>query len=196
MMPDQPVTPADKQAHILRAALRLLVRQGFHGTPTSQIAREAGVSNGTLFHYYPTKDDLVIALYNHIKHALQAYLQGKLQAAESVEARFRITFLSSVHWALEHPEHFYYVQQFHFSPHFGKIPKETIAQQSRLHLSLIEEAVAASVIKPLPVDFIFTLISSHVFGLHHYLVNRPLDPSGQQRLLEEGFDLIWQMLKA
>jgi AcrR family transcriptional regulator len=186
---------ADKQAQIRQAALKLLVRQGFHGTPTSQIAKEAGVSNGTLFHYYPTKDDLVIALYNQIKEQLQAYLQGKLQAAASIEAKFKTTFLASVQWGLEHPEQFYYVQQFHFSPHFDKIPKEIIAQQSQLHLSLIQEAITAKVIKPLPVDLIFTLISSQIFGLYHYLVHPQLDPADQQQHLEKGLHLIWQMLR-
>jgi AcrR family transcriptional regulator len=41
----------DKQQEILSAALQLFVANGFHGTATSKIAKEAGVANGTLFHY-------------------------------------------------------------------------------------------------------------------------------------------------
>jgi AcrR family transcriptional regulator len=41
------------------AALRLFVDQGFEATTVAQIAREAGVSQRTLFRYFGTKEDLV-----------------------------------------------------------------------------------------------------------------------------------------
>ena len=67
----------DKRKEILSAALKLFVEYGFHGTPTSKIAAEAGVANGTLFHYYKTKEDLVIVLYNDIKDELNRYIISK-----------------------------------------------------------------------------------------------------------------------
>lgn len=39
----------DKKAAIAATAVRLFTERGIHGTPTSLIAREAGISNGTLF---------------------------------------------------------------------------------------------------------------------------------------------------
>ena len=57
----------DKREQILLAALKLFTEFGFHGTPTSKIAVEAGVSNGTLFHYFKTKEALILALYDYVK---------------------------------------------------------------------------------------------------------------------------------
>ena len=48
---------------ILDTALRLFTLYGVDATPTSRISKEAGVSTGTLFHYFPDKDKLVGALY-------------------------------------------------------------------------------------------------------------------------------------
>lgn len=45
----------DKRQAILETALRLFVDQGFHGTSTASIAKQAGVATGTLFHHFPTK---------------------------------------------------------------------------------------------------------------------------------------------
>jgi AcrR family transcriptional regulator len=45
---------------ILGAAKSLFAVNGYSGTPTARIAREAGVSEGTLFHYYKTKEDLFL----------------------------------------------------------------------------------------------------------------------------------------
>lgn len=50
-----------KRAVILRAATNVFARRGFHDVLTEEIAREAGVGKGTLYRYFPTKDDLYYA---------------------------------------------------------------------------------------------------------------------------------------
>jgi AcrR family transcriptional regulator len=50
-----------KRAVILRAATDVFARKGFHDVLTEEIAREAGVGKGTLYRYFPTKDDLYYA---------------------------------------------------------------------------------------------------------------------------------------
>lgn len=48
-----------RRQRILEAAVRLFAQQGVSGTTTRQIAQEAGVSEGLIFRYFPTKLDLV-----------------------------------------------------------------------------------------------------------------------------------------
>lgn len=50
------------EERIMEAALKLFAEQGYAGTPTSQIATEAGVSEGTIFKYFPKKKDLLSQL--------------------------------------------------------------------------------------------------------------------------------------
>ncbi|MBC7942282.1 MAG: TetR/AcrR family transcriptional regulator [Chitinophagaceae bacterium] len=47
---------------LLDAALTLFVEKGFAATRTEEVARRAGTSKGTLFLYYPTKEDLFKAV--------------------------------------------------------------------------------------------------------------------------------------
>jgi len=51
-----------RRQQILDAALRCFSRDGFHATTTADIVRESGVSQGTLYLYFATKDDIVVAL--------------------------------------------------------------------------------------------------------------------------------------
>jgi AcrR family transcriptional regulator len=60
----------DKKAALLKAALKLFTERGFHGTSTAQISKEAGVATGTLFNYFPTKEDLINGLYFEVKGEL------------------------------------------------------------------------------------------------------------------------------
>ena len=57
----------DKQNAILEAATHLFAERGLTAAPTSEISKQAGVAEGTLFTYFKTKDDLINALYREIK---------------------------------------------------------------------------------------------------------------------------------
>lgn len=54
-------TPEQRREQIMKAAIRLFARQGFARTTTRQIAREAGVSEGTIYRYFTSKQDLLFA---------------------------------------------------------------------------------------------------------------------------------------
>ena len=49
----------DKRTKILEATLRLISEKGFHGTPISKVAKEAGVSTGIIYHYFKDKHELL-----------------------------------------------------------------------------------------------------------------------------------------
>ena len=55
--------PADKRRLILDAAVRVFARQGFHATRVSDIADEAGVAYGLVYHYFSSKDEVLNELF-------------------------------------------------------------------------------------------------------------------------------------
>lgn len=52
----------EKQRRILEAAMKLFSEKGFHASSTSEIAKEAGVAEGTIFRHFKTKKDILLAL--------------------------------------------------------------------------------------------------------------------------------------
>lgn len=58
-----PEQHALRRAAILAAAAEEFAAHGVHGTSTAAICRRAGIGSGTLFHYFPTKRDIVHALF-------------------------------------------------------------------------------------------------------------------------------------
>src|SRR5271166_4757971 len=61
-----------------RAALQLFTRKGFHGTTVREIAEKAGVSMGTLYIYYDTKEEIFTDLVQSMGAKMEALRQKKL----------------------------------------------------------------------------------------------------------------------
>src|SRR3984885_7039171 len=93
----------DKRAAIMSAAARVIASQGL-GAATATIAKEAGVSNGSLFTYFETKTDLFNQLYLELKAGMaSAALEGFPAGAELREQFFHI-WSSWMGWAVANPE--------------------------------------------------------------------------------------------
>jgi AcrR family transcriptional regulator len=52
----------DRREDILRASLQLFADKGFHGTSMRDIAREAHITEGLIYHYFASKRDLFRAI--------------------------------------------------------------------------------------------------------------------------------------
>ena len=50
---------------ILEAAVKVFARQGFHQSTVAQIAKEAGVADGTIYLYFKNKDDILVQFFNY-----------------------------------------------------------------------------------------------------------------------------------
>lgn len=78
---------------ILKAALPLFAKNGIDGTPVSQIAKAAGVAHGTVFLYFPTKEELAAAVLTEFLggqlESLRAPLHGPGRPLERIEAFVR-----------------------------------------------------------------------------------------------------------
>jgi TetR/AcrR family fatty acid metabolism transcriptional regulator len=55
--------PVDRRRQILDAAIRVFARQGFHACRVSDIAREAGVAYGLVYHYFDSKEQVLNELF-------------------------------------------------------------------------------------------------------------------------------------
>ncbi len=90
-----------RRQRIVETAVRLFARQGVAATTTHQIAREAGVAEGLIFHYFPTKLDLVRAVTGS-SHTFLGQLREILQDANArplpeVMGHIAVTWLELLH---------------------------------------------------------------------------------------------------
>lgn len=79
----------DKRERILRAAIRVFARKGFYATRVSEIAKAAGVADGTIYLYFENKDDVLVSIFEDRITKLIAVLRGELEAEVPFDAKFR-----------------------------------------------------------------------------------------------------------
>jgi AcrR family transcriptional regulator len=73
------------------------------GAATSAISSAAGVAEGTLFTYFPTKDELVNALYREIKLELADAMMSGFPRKKNIRTRLQHIWDGYVHWGLANP---------------------------------------------------------------------------------------------
>jgi AcrR family transcriptional regulator len=184
----------NKKELLLQSALELFVQNGFHGTATAKIAKEAGVANGTLFQYFATKEDLIIALFISIKEEMAIYIDAKTELALSTKEKIQIQITSTIYWGLANATKFHFVQQIYASPYIHQIGESALKKYIQPHYVLIEQAIKEKMIKPMPTELLYTLISSQAFGLHQFLISNKMSKPKQQTTITTTVDMLWQMI--
>ncbi|MBN1537039.1 MAG: TetR/AcrR family transcriptional regulator [Anaerolineales bacterium] len=65
-MAPKPDVSEVRKNQIIQAAINVFTRQGFHGARMDDIVEESGLSKGTLYWYYKSKEELIISILDHI----------------------------------------------------------------------------------------------------------------------------------
>ena len=158
---------------ILKAALNLFISEGFHGASTSKIAKEAGVSNGTLFHYFSTKEELISKLYLTLKSEYRDYLQAHLDQNKDSKKRIKQFWYSYVQWVLENNDNMTFFTMFCNSPYIDKLSKEEASRNFQFIFELIQEAIDdETLINENPYLIMSTLFAS-VQAFTSFITNTP-----------------------
>ena len=82
----------DKRAVILDAALRTFVKRGYPKTKVAEIASEAGVAEGTLYNYFPSKEDLLLALFDEKWGGIVEEIKKKISRLDDPNKKLKAIF--------------------------------------------------------------------------------------------------------
>lgn len=75
----------EKRERILKAAIEVFAKNGFYATRVSEIAKAAGVADGTIYLYFKNKDDVLITIFEEGIRRLLAILRDVADSEEPFE---------------------------------------------------------------------------------------------------------------
>lgn len=79
----------EKYQQILKAAVKVFAEQGFFQSTVAQVAKEAGVADGTIYLYFKSKDDILIQIYEYQTGLVFEQFRKAVDGAETAELKLR-----------------------------------------------------------------------------------------------------------
>ena len=104
MKRDSAPAKRDREADIFEAALKTIKRKGFHKARMSDIAKEAGISYGLVYHYFRNKEDLFDSILNRWWEGLFSLLNNVRAGDEQVPERLKHIIEYFLDTYQRHPE--------------------------------------------------------------------------------------------
>lgn len=150
----------DKRKAILKSTLELIKDNGFHGTPISLIAKNAGVASGTIYHYFPSKDAIIMELHDQIKKDMVAAMFNDGNTKKEYKQQFFEGWINLCKYFINNPSSLIFTEQFNSSP-YAKIVSRIDAKGS---VSKFNQFFQLGMDKGYLKKMEYLLIASAVFG--------------------------------
>lgn len=80
---------SERRSAILEAAIDTFAERGFHHARVSDVARQAGVADGTIYLYFKSKDDLLISLFEEKMEQIVGTFRAEVNCLETAQERIK-----------------------------------------------------------------------------------------------------------
>jgi AcrR family transcriptional regulator len=180
----------DKRAAIMSAAARVIAAQGL-GAATATIAKEAGVSNGSLFTYFDTKADLLNELYLELKADMGAAALGGLPADGDVHEQLLHMWSRWLHWATACPEKRRALAQLDVSDEITASTHHAAGQGLTGVAEILERSREKGPMRDAPLAFVLALANALADTTIDFIVEDPDQAAEHGRT---GFEALWRMI--
>ena len=179
----------DKRNAIIDAATRLFAERGLTAAPTSEISKQAGVAEGTLFTYFKTKDDLINALYREIKLELADAMMSDFPRKKNVRTRLQHVWDRYVNWGIANPKQRKVLAQLQVSEVLTNESRDAGSAPFVEFQTMIRDAIERRLFRnDLPVE----LISKSLAALVEATVDlTAANPRKANKYRDTGFQIFW-----
>lgn len=151
---------ANKKDLILKSTLGLIKDRGFHGTSISLIARNAGVATGTIYHYFLTKDDIIIELHDIIRKEMLVAMFDNGNDNKDYKAQFFKGWKRLCRYFINNPGCQIFIEQYNSSP-YNKAKKK---RKDQIPVDKFNDFFQYGMNKGYLKKMEYSLVASVVFG--------------------------------
>ncbi|OJV55460.1 MAG: hypothetical protein BGO31_19030 [Bacteroidetes bacterium 43-16] len=184
----------NKREQIILAAMHLFVEKGIQGTPMSAIAKAAGTGMGTIYNYFPTKEELINAIYLHIKTSEILQTLESLDKNSSLKTRFLEFYISIINFYLKYPMGFAFMDQMQNSPIITACTKAQGKHAFVTVFELIEQGQKEGIIKNLEMESIIYFLAGTINTFVRWILNEPKNT--RKKKIEAQLQMVWDAVKA
>lgn len=167
----------ERRQQILDAALAVFTQKGFHAANVSDVAAEAGVSQGTIYWYFESKDELLMAallsFVDQFGDAAQAALQECCTAADKLRALAAQMEEFPAEAAVLFPLFLSYWTSSSKREEAAQFWISELVRYKDLFVEVVEEGIASGEFRPVDAEALVWAVLAAYDGLAAYYVLMP-----------------------
>lgn len=145
--------------------LSLFQKQGFYHTPMSQIASESGISMGSIYNQFNSKEELLNELYKSIKIRFAREVMNKINRESSIKEQIMTLLKNIFNYSFQHKNEIDFVEQYENSPLINEKTQSEIQAILSKTIQLYKKGQETSVLSPLPAESLIALSFGAVSSL-------------------------------
>jgi AcrR family transcriptional regulator len=178
----------DKRAAILEAATEAVAALGV-SAPTAQIAKGAGVAEGTLFTYFANKDELLSQLYLELKTDLGYAIMAGFPSGGSLIDRCRHFWDRYIGWGSANPLKRRAMRQLAVSDRITEETRKLAGNAFGEVSDMMHECAAGGAMRRQPPAFVSAIMSAIADTTMEFIAR---EPAQAKRYTKAGFDAFWK----
>ena len=180
----------DRRNAILSAATRVIAAQGL-GAPTAAIAKEAGVSNGSLFVYFDTKAALLNELYVTLKTEMATTALAGLPTEAAPRDQVHHMWTQWVRWAMTTPDKRRALAQLQISDDITEQSHRAVSAAFQGIADLLERGRANGPMQDAPLGFLLILTGAIADAAIDTMIREPDQAEAHSRF---AFEAVWRVI--
>lgn len=184
---------SNKRSQILLATRDLVFEQGLQDVTMSQVAGRAQVGMGTIYNYFPSKEDLIFSLFNEINAAMTAHILKGYDDTQAIVVRILYLLKSLVHYGLEHPREFLLANQLATVPFIHERAKGNTKALAETFNQLLSEAQDQHLLKTMPPAVMWILVRGVMNSLVEAHMSRQIQLDDVA--IEQAMSACWDAIK-
>lgn len=141
------------------------VERGFHGTAIPEIAAKAGISAGTIYHYFDSKEAMVNALYRSWKQTIMQRVFAAFPQGASPRKQFEVMWHTMVAFAQAHPQAFAFIETHNHASYLDAESDALDRTIKQFAAGIITSAQAVGLVKPLDAKVLMELVFGAFVGM-------------------------------
>jgi TetR/AcrR family transcriptional regulator, fatty acid metabolism regulator protein len=193
--------PKTRKDRIMDAALRIFADKGFQNATITEISKEAGVSEATIYEYFGTKEDLLFAIPEKISNDTFEASSKVIPYIKGVEGKIRAILLFYVQLYQSNPNYSALVLlQLMSNKRFRQTPAHAaIRKSSHGLLDCIKEGIADGTFKkdsnPYLVRSMLMGAIEHMF-IHWHMQGMPKQKTSIANMLDPLIEIVLEGIRA
>jgi len=180
-----------KREQLIQTAIRLFADDGV-GVATARIAKEAGVSNGTLFNHFQTKQVLIDSVYVYIKTIMADEVLSNLDMDQSLHDFFLNVWLSYARWCRKHALEKTALELLRTSQLLTNAVKEQGHSTWHVIAEKIIKGIEQKKLVQAPPEIIFLASEGMLNSVMDYATTNKLSSKNLDITIAQSFEILWR----